>query len=57
MSVLMTDHIQEALNRIDDWDLSDIDLSHALEATAIALAGRWLDDDDPSASIHTALHG
>ncbi|MEM6483967.1 MAG: hypothetical protein AAF662_03130 [Pseudomonadota bacterium] len=57
MSAVMNDHIQEAIDRVSEWDLPPADLPQMIAETATALAGRWLDEDEVSASIHTALHG
>jgi hypothetical protein len=57
MSAQLNDHIQEAIDRVSEWEIPAPELPHVLEETAIALAGRWLDEDDLTVSIHTALHG
>ena len=57
MSALMYDHIQEAIDQISEWDVPESDLSHLIADTANALAGRWIEDDDLTVSIHLALHG
>ena len=57
MSVQLHDHIQEAIDRVSEWDVPAASLPFVIEETATALAGRWLDEDDLTAAIHTALHG
>jgi hypothetical protein len=57
MTTLLHDHVKEAIDRVSDWDLPAPDLARVIAETATALAGRWLDEDDLTAAIHTALHG